>query len=119
MTYQMPVLAPLSDVVSMVRCGTSPGDRRRDSLPGPGRGEQHAQRAVSAKPLAIVTKQVYLVFQARVIPTGLSRTPGRVANRARSIPVLRFVNLRKSEAEPEQPVLLVDRPGADKAEPLP
>ena len=53
------------------------------------------------------------------LASGLSQTPGWVANWARPIPVLRFVNLGEFEAEPEQPVLLVDRPGAGKAEPLP
>src|SRR4051794_10498045 len=48
----------------------------------------------------------------------LSQTLAQGAGWAGSALVLYFVNLRKTEAEREQPVLLAHRPGARKAEPL-
>ena len=73
------------------------------------------QRRRVAHVLTIDPDPLSSMRQAR----GLSQTPGWVANRARPISVLRFVNLWKSKAEPEQPVLLVDRPVTGEAEPLP
>jgi hypothetical protein len=49
---------------------------------------------------------------------GLSQTLAQGAGWAVPTPVSRFVNLRETEAEREQPVLLPHRPGARKAEAL-
>src|SRR4051812_37918757 len=50
--------------------------------------------------------------------TGVSQTLTRAAGWAGSAPILHFVNLRETEAEREQLVLLAHRPGARKAEAL-
>jgi hypothetical protein len=52
------------------------------------------------------------------LQAGLSQTLTQVAERAGSAPFLCFVNLRKSEAAREQPVLFADAPWADEAEAL-
>src|SRR5215213_2429900 len=49
---------------------------------------------------------------------GLSQTLTRAVGRAGSASNLHFVNLRETEAEREQPVLLAHRPGAGEAETL-
>src|SRR4051794_39864912 len=46
----------------------------------------------------------------------MSQTLTRVVGRAGSAPILHVVNLRETEAEREQPVLLAHRPDAHKAE---
>src|SRR3954452_10750817 len=48
--------------------------------------------------------------------TGVSQTLAQGAGWAGSAPILHFVNLRETEAEREQPVLLAHRPAAGKAE---
>src|SRR3954466_13926235 len=48
----------------------------------------------------------------------VSQTLTRAVGRAGSAPILHFINLWKTEAEREQPVLLAHRPGTRKAEPL-
>src|SRR3954463_6317692 len=48
----------------------------------------------------------------------MSQTVAKAAGWAVAAPGSRFVNLRKTEAEREQPVLLADGPRAGKAEPL-
>src|SRR3954452_6000453 len=50
--------------------------------------------------------------------TGVSQTLAQGAGWAGSAPILHFVNLRETEAEREQPVLLAHRPGARKAKTL-
>jgi hypothetical protein len=49
---------------------------------------------------------------------GLSQTLAQGAGWAVPTPVSRFVNLRETEAEREQPVLLADRPRTGKAKAL-
>ena len=49
---------------------------------------------------------------------GLSQAVPQAAAEARSASVSGFVNRLKSEADPEQPVLLADGPRAGKAEAL-
>ena len=53
-----------------------------------------------------------------VCTRGVSQTLTRAAGWAGSAPILHFVNLRKTEAEREQLVLLADGPRAGKAEAL-
>src|SRR3954454_11324783 len=53
-----------------------------------------------------------------MLQEGLSQTLTRSVGRAGSASILHFVNLWKTEAEREQPVLLADGPRAGKAEPL-
>src|SRR3954471_303256 len=48
----------------------------------------------------------------------MSQTLAQGAGWAGSAPILHFINLRETEAEREQPVLLAHRPGARKAEAL-
>src|SRR3954452_4596916 len=48
----------------------------------------------------------------------MSQTLAEAAGWAGSALVLHFINLRETEAEREQPVLLAHRPAAGKAEPL-
>src|SRR3954470_11880508 len=48
----------------------------------------------------------------------MSQTLAEAAGWAGSAPILHFVNLRETEAEREQPVLLAHRPRAGKAEAL-
>src|SRR3954447_17627145 len=48
----------------------------------------------------------------------MSQTVAQAAGWAVAAPVSRFVNLRETEAEREQPVLLADGPRAGKAEAL-
>src|SRR5215218_6092031 len=48
----------------------------------------------------------------------LSQTLAEAAGWAGSASILHFINLRETEAEREQPVLLAHRPGTRKAEPL-
>src|SRR3954471_14615187 len=48
----------------------------------------------------------------------MSQTLAEAAGWAGSAPVLHFINLRETEAEREQPVLLAHRPAAGKAEAL-
>src|SRR3954452_19505201 len=50
--------------------------------------------------------------------TGVSQTLAQGAGWAGSAPILHFVNLRETEAEREQPVLLAHRPAARKAKTL-
>src|SRR5215212_11207099 len=52
------------------------------------------------------------------VRTGLSQTLTGVTRGADPAPILRFVNLRETEAEREQPVLLSNGPRAHKPEPL-
>src|SRR4051812_9099067 len=54
----------------------------------------------------------------RLASTGLSQTLTRAVGGAGSASILHFVNLWKTEAEREQPVLLAHRPGARKSEAL-
>src|SRR5215218_150881 len=54
----------------------------------------------------------------RAVRRGVSQTLTRAVGRAGSASILHFVNLWKTEAEREQPVLLAHRPGARKAEAL-
>src|SRR4051812_17391023 len=53
-----------------------------------------------------------------VLAKALSQTLAQAAGWAGSAPILHFINLRETEAEREQPVLLADGPRAGKAEPL-
>src|SRR4051795_3109032 len=53
-----------------------------------------------------------------MLQEGLSQTLTRSVGRAGSASILHFVDLWKTEAEREQPVLLADGPRAGKAEPL-
>src|SRR5215217_711202 len=48
----------------------------------------------------------------------MSQTLAEAAGWAGSAPILHFINLRETEAEREQAVLLAHRPGARKAETL-
>src|SRR5215217_4017516 len=48
----------------------------------------------------------------------MSQTLAEAAGWAGSAPILHFINLRETEAEREQAVLLAHRPGAHKAEAL-
>src|SRR5215217_4577598 len=54
----------------------------------------------------------------RAVRRGVSQTLTRAVGRAGSASILHFVNLWKTEAEREQPVLLAHRPRARKAEAL-
>src|SRR4051812_33721865 len=53
-----------------------------------------------------------------VLAKAMSQTLAEAAGWAGSAPVLHFINLRETEAEREQPVLLAHRPAAGKAEAL-
>src|SRR5215203_4580928 len=53
-----------------------------------------------------------------VTTRGLSQTLPRAVGRAGSASILHFVNLSRTEAEREQPVLLAHRPGTRKPEAL-
>src|SRR4051812_40992535 len=53
-----------------------------------------------------------------VLAKALSQTLAEAAGWAGSAPILHFINLRETEAEREQPVLLADGPRAGKAEAL-
>src|SRR4051812_22461976 len=53
-----------------------------------------------------------------VLAKALSQTLAEAAGWAGSVPILHFVNLRETEAEREQPVLLAHRPGARRAKTL-
>ena len=59
-----------------------------------------------------------LVVETDVPGAGLSQTLTRAARRAGPTPISCFVNLRETETDCEQPVLLTDRPRAREAEAL-
>ncbi len=80
-------------------------------MPKPYRAVLLPEYGTQVKPVTVSSETDF-----DALDKGVSQTPTWVANWAWPIPILRFVNLRKSEAEPEQPVLLLHLPGTGEAE---
>src|SRR3954452_19715194 len=89
--------------------GSAPGDR-------PGVVGESPIRRRSSDPRRPRAVRVWPRGQGRSV--ALSQTLAEAAGWAGSAPILHFVNLRETEAEREQLVLLAHRPAAGKAEAL-